>query len=119
MFVVQRILYFLVGGIILLHTMVPHEHFNPDQEITIVHSHQCTTDLFGEIQISFGVDHGQGHFEHFFKVPQDAPSIQLLEVLISYNPTEAIDFAYQVEEEVPFTSFIPPDPLRGPPSILA
>ena len=115
----RTLLFSLVGAIILLHTLVPHEHQNRQSQITIIHNHECTTNLFGEIQLSFGVDHGEGHFEHFFKIPQDTPSPQLIDVLTPVLPEENTFWSVELSTPVHYFLFIPPDPLRGPPSILA
>ena len=109
----------VIGGIILLHTLVPHEHVEPKSNITIIHNHECSADLFGDIKLSFGTDHGDGHLEQFVKVVHTTPTPLLIVIAIndySVNFTKE-DYIFIEDEYRPVN--IPPDPQRGPPRMLA
>ena len=108
----------MIGGIVLLHTLIPHDHFSKDSEIVILHSHDCSTNLFGDIQISFGLDHGSGHFEHYveydntFNLGLGLPSTSkamATEFVNSAEFSRAIPIVYH-------SSSISKVTLRGPPA---
>ena len=107
---------FVVGAIILLHTLIPHEHYSKASDVVILHSHECSTNIFKDIQISFGVDHGSGHFEHFVNVTNDI-NFDAVEVeSISLHQTES-PVAYLPYSESTYTSLKRCcDYLRGPPA---
>jgi hypothetical protein len=98
--------------------MVPHEHINRDNDLTIIHNHECTTNLFGEIQLSFGTDHGDGHLEQFVKVIHTMPKPFLTAILVFDYPVTISDVDYIFVENDYRPVTIPPDPQRGPPSDL-
>lgn len=114
----RNILLIVVGTIILLHTLIPHKHFDEASDVVSLHSHQCTTDIFFDIQISFGVDHGSGHFEHFVQVELDDINAVLLSdqnydhvFLLNTYPSEIIQLNLDYEEWSTYR-------LRGPPHLI-
>ena len=108
----------VIGGIIMLHAFIPHEHFKLNTNITIIHNHECATDLFGDIKLSFGTDHGDGHLEQFVKVTHTVPKPFLTAVLVFDYPVTISEVEYIFIENDCRPVSIPPDPLRGPPSDL-
>ena len=102
----------------MLHAFIPHEHFKLNTNITIIHNHECATDLFGDIKLSFGTDHGDGHLEQFVKVTHTVPKPFLTAVLVFDYPVTISEVEYIFIENDCRPVSIPPDPLRGPPSDL-
>lgn len=105
----------LIGAIILLHGIIPHVHFETE-EVAGLHSHECRINLFEDIQISFGLDQGGGHFEHFVESDIDQNLFN--------GPDEVVNFQgiFTRSHYAPLVSNlfvgdpIPSDHLRGPPT---
>ena len=105
----------VVGVIILLHTLIPHQHFESETTAVNIHAHNCQINLLADIQLSLSLDHGQGHFEHFIELDQAVIDLFLAtdELAIKYFD-EAI--AVEIEREERFASdFHCLVSLRGPP----
>ena len=66
----------VVGAIILLHSLIPHRHFEFAGEGFNLHAHDCQVNILEDLQLSFSLDHGQGHFEHFIEL--DQPDLDIL-----------------------------------------
>ena len=105
-----------IGGIILLHSVIPHEHYVKANDAPEIQSHECSTTLFDGVKHTFGLNHGDGHLEQFVKVVIDGPKLTLsgiIEVVFVENieKTETISPIIYTELNSP------PDPLRGPPGL--
>ena len=105
-----------IGGIILLHSVIPHEHSEKHADVQEIKSLECSTNLFDGVKFTFGLDHGDGHLEQFVKVTFTNPKLTL-------SGIKELAFVEKELEILPFTEIIftdlnsPPDPLRGPPSL--
>ena len=113
--VVRGILITLVGVIILLHTLVPHQHLKTASKATLM-PEKNKVDLFRNIQISFGLDHGNGHFEHFIDSGDDNVDSIFPGYLSSVDAYFIFDslISNQPGVSYPERSTIA-TPLRGPP----
>lgn len=106
-----------IGGIILLHSVIPHEHSEKRSDVLEIQSLECSTTLFDGVKFTFGLDHGDGHLEQFVKVVINSPKLTLSgikELIFVENNLNLKPFAKIIYIDLN----LPPDPLRGPPSLL-
>lgn len=115
MLVTKYILSIAVGGIILLHSLIPHEHYPKTNNTAEFQSHECSTTFFDGVKFTFGLDHGDGHLEQFVKVQLDVPEMLLSEILIIVFDNNSNILIGSDSEEIYAWLNLPPDPLRGPP----
>ena len=115
MLVVKYILSITVGGIILLHSVIPHEHYAKTNITPEFQSHECSTTLFDGVKLTFGFNHWDGHLEQFVKVYFNTPELLLTEILhIVFADDTNLFISSEAEETYAWLN-LPPDPLRGPP----
>lgn len=100
----------------MLHTLVPHVHFETVSEVATLHTHDSSVNLFMDLQISLGLSHGAGDFEQYvefdtspdiFTIPVSSPVL-----LVKPNCDYAEKLAINFEKE----AFLDLDRLRGPPA---
>ena len=111
----KYILSMAVGGIILLHSVIPHEHYAKINVTPEFQSHECTTTLFEGVKLTFGLDHGDGHLEQFVKVYFDAPELLLTDILNIVFVDDSNSLIGSDSDQICAWLNLPPDPLRGPP----
>lgn len=63
--VLKKISLLLAGLMLLLHTMLPHEHHTELNEAAHIVEHQTATGLLDFIKLAFHLDQGEGHLEKF------------------------------------------------------
>ncbi len=112
----------VAGALLLLHTLMPHEHhalIDNGDHLCPLHK---TTTLSGLFQLAFHMDQGEGHLENF-NVEQEfqfiaipAPSYSVL-----FELPVAVDVTAQLHHtettESPPSYFPPQLTFRGPPSM--
>ncbi len=112
----------VAGALLLLHTMMPHEHhalIGDSNHLCPLHK---TTTLSGLFQLAFHMDQGEGHLENFnveqefqfVAVPATTCAVLLERPVIvidtvPLHPTETT--------ESPPSVFLPQLTFRGPPSM--
>ena len=105
-----------IGGIILLHSVIPHEHYVKTNDAPEIQAHECSTTLFDGVKHTFGLNHGDGHLEQFVKVIMVTPKLTLsgiVEIVFVEN-----NKTIETISPIIYTDLnSPPDPLRGPPSL--
>jgi len=104
-----------VGGIILLHTVIPHEHYAKTNITPEFQLHECSTTLYDGVKLTFGLNHGDGHLEQFVKVYFDAPELLLSEILNIVFVDDSNSLIGSDSEAIYTWLNLPSDPLRGPP----
>lgn len=98
-----------------MHTLIPHEHYVKSNNNAEYKSHECSTNLFEGVKLTFSLDHGDGHLEQFVHVYFDVPQLLLSNVL-DIVFIKDINLVYNSDSvEVYAFLNLPPDPLRGPP----
>lgn len=94
---IRKISIILAGSILLMHSVLPHEHHSELNENQHVEAHDTATSLLDFIKLAFHVDLGQDHLESYKVVQQEQVAFHL----IIYP---AIDFSF----ETLFTEFASP-----------
>lgn len=115
MLVLKYILSIAVGGVILIHSVIPHEHYVEINDTPEFQSHECSTTIFEGVKLSFGLNHGNGHLEQFVKVHLTVPDMLLSEILDIVFVDDSNLFVGSGPEEIYAWFNLPPVPLRGPP----
>ena len=105
----------VVGGIILLHSVIPHEHYVKISNAPGFQTHECSTTLFDDVKFNFDLHHEEGHLEQFVQVNLAGPELLLIEVLNIVFVDDRNLFTGSDAEEIYIWLNLPPDPLRGPP----
>gem|GEM_PF-4664055 len=116
MFKAKNILFLLIGGIILLHSVISHRHIHYAGSGCELRVPQKSITLFDGIRFTLAVDHGEGHLEHFLNSSLDIPVVSLTAILTHnfvYLPAAR---HFILKESVQPGLNLPPDPLRGPPA---
>jgi hypothetical protein len=114
MLAMKYILSIAIGVIILLHSVIPHEHNEISNESAEIQSHECSTTFFDGVKFTFGLDHGDGHLEQFVKVVTDSPKLTLSGI----NEVVFVEIDKKIETATTIlyaNCEAPPDQLRGPP----
>ena len=113
----RPILGLLVGAIILLHSLVPHEHYSSVSEVAAVHNHKGSVSLFVGLQISLGLNHGAGHFEQYVAIDQDLDDFILSVTSLAPLPCHVYCYAPPQAIPQPEAGILVLDRLRGPPVV--
>jgi hypothetical protein len=110
---------FLALSLLLLHSVIPHEHHSDMDDVLHYESHTCATSLFDLIQLSFHNNPGDHHLEEFQVTDQIVldyfPGIGIVqyEILLRCETNNA----YPVCSDRYYSRFyIASLPFRGPPS---
>lgn len=97
-----------------MHTIAQHEHTDTNTILELKAHDNCGS-VLEDILITFSLNHGEGHLEHFVNVHFTIPDLLLLETLnIVFAEDSAIFIGSGAIDIYTFIDF-PPDPLRGPP----
>ena len=120
--VIRNISVFVAGIILLLHTLLPHEHHSELNEKEHFEQHESASSLLDFIKLAFHMDQGDGHLEKYrtskyFNFFLDAFIIE--EVLPTFHPRILAEdiFSFPVSPEGPSTWLLPSQiRFRGPPA---
>ena len=116
MFIVKYILSSVVGGIILLHTVIAHEHSQKTNQIAEISAHECSIIIFDGVKHTFGIDHGDGHLEQFIKIKLDTPSPLLLSTLCFQVRSSSLG-TIEVNQKTVLVALNIANLRRGPPTL--
>ncbi|MFY0652279.1 MAG: hypothetical protein JXQ96_09615 [Cyclobacteriaceae bacterium] len=83
---IRKISLILAGAILLLHTVLPHEHHSELDEAEHVTQHETATGWLDFIMLAFHLDQGEGHLEKY-QVPSS-------NILFHTLPSEALVFQF-------------------------
>ena len=101
----------------MLHTLIPHEHLRFSSYVAYLSAPTCETSIFKGIQLSLGLDHGNGHFEHYLDTEQVNIDIALpgdaLEFSISVTSLKTLISSSEKYSAAPVSFCL----LRGPPTV--
>ena len=61
----KNIALIIAGSLLLLHSLIPHEHHSELDEIAHIEQHQEADDLFDFLKLVFHLDFGGEHLENF------------------------------------------------------
>ena len=111
----------LAAIVVLLHTVVAHEHISEMSDVEHFTSHKITASVFDNIALSFHVDSGSGHLENFVEQVADHFSHDsLVNDAVGYTVIHLSIYTYSI----PGPGFSPNSPkrrtrnLRAPPQRL-
>ncbi len=101
----------MIATIVLLHSLMPHDHHDKTE------SEVCITEvqdgIFDWLALGLHMNQGEGHLEHFLKDKKATLNLDVVIIPCAFNP---ISFTTQLKEVTPlsFDSFIQNDhPLAG------
>ncbi len=97
----RKISIILAGSILLMHSILPHEHHSELDENQHIEAHETANSLIDYIKLAFHIDLGQDHLESYKVTQQEVLAFDL----ISY-PT--LDFSFHITStEIQSQKFIP------------
>ena len=114
MFRIKNIVFIAVGAIVLMHTITQHEHTVTNNTLEL-RAHDNCGSVLEDILITFSLNHGEGHLEHFVNVYFTIPELLLSETLNVVFIEDNIIFYDPWSKNIYTYIDFPPDPLRGPP----
>ena len=85
----------MIGAIILLHSLVPHVHYEAVKDTAYLHTTSSNSNILKDIQISLGFNQGDGHFEHFVELDDDNTDL-MFHALTSIHELRFADQGYRV-----------------------
>ena len=112
---IKNIVFLAVGTIVLLHTIAQHEHSETNNILELKAHNECGS-VLEDILITFSLNHGEGHLEHYVALQLPVSELLLNEILIiAFEQHKNVFNSTNSENIYTFKDF-PPDPLRGPPA---
>ena len=115
MLAIKNIVFLAVGTIVLLHTIAQHEHSGTNNILELKAHNECGS-VLEDILITFSLNHGEGHLEHFVQVQLPVSQLLLNEIIIIAFGEHQNIFNISNPENIYTFKDYPPDPLRGPPA---
>lgn len=116
----------MIATIVLVHSLVPHEHHDKSEsEICITNAQDESNDIFDWIALGLHMNQSEGHLEHFLKNQKTTLSFDVVAIPCSLHP---ISFAIPLKEITPLnlsdfiqndcplaSQYCQPQGLRAPP----
>lgn len=118
---IRKISIILAGSILLMHSILPHEHHSELDVNQHVEEHETATSLLDFIKLAFHVDLGQDHLESYKVDQQEQVTFHLIASPILEFSFEAPCTQAQPQKFIPFEDklhsrdFPQHLRLRGPP----
>jgi hypothetical protein len=117
MLFVKYMLTSVIAGVIILHTVIAHEHSPRSNQVAELSAPLCKVILFDSVKHTFGIDHGDGHLEQFVKIILETPSPTILDtVILAFTGTLSITL--QPSSTAYLAVLKSADQRRGPPALL-
>jgi hypothetical protein len=117
MLFVKYMLTSVIAGVIILHTVIAHEHSPRSNQVAELSAPLCKVILFDSVKHTFGIDHGDGHLEQFVKVNLETPSPLILTTVIFVSAYKE-SITNQVNSLVALAVLKLADQRRGPPTLI-
>ena len=120
MLVVRKTSLLLAVLVVLLHTVIAHEHVSEMSEVEHFTAHKQALSVFDNIALGFHVDSGSGHLENFVKLSADHSNDHLfVSNMDVYH--HVLQESHSLVVDLPIGVYRAGDPssiaLRGPPKL--